>query len=188
MMFLAVSYTRSLGRKRGVGSRLRWHSLRGALERGLARPGGGRFRGRVVRGKFGEGGLGGPVVLGVADVGLEVLLYDCIHKLSLLVGLGMKSRAEAAADLQALAQPLPQCGGELGSAVWNDAVRLPVEAEDMLNEEVRQAVCVRGGRQGTRWWALVNRLTTTQMASQPCDAGRPMTKSMVMSCQPVGDR
>ena len=36
--------------------------------------------------------------------------------------------------------------------------------------------------QGTRYQCLVKQSTTTQIASQPLDHGRPTMKSMLMSC------
>jgi hypothetical protein len=37
-------------------------------------------------------------------------------------------------------------------------------------------------RQGTKYHSLVKRSTTTRIASQPFDQGRPITKSIDMSC------
>jgi len=94
----------------------------------------------VIAGEFGTEEVVCPIVLKVAHVSPKVLFHDCVHGLSLPIGLWVEGRREAGIDLQAFAQVFPEARRELWSSIRHDGFREAVVTEDSVTEQVRESI------------------------------------------------
>ena len=89
-----------------------------------------------------------PIVLEVSHVGAEVLFHDGIHSLGLAIGFRVEGGAKSPIDAEPVPEPLSEGCCNLWVTVGNYAVWQALEAEDMLDEHVRQIGCIYNGTAG----------------------------------------
>jgi hypothetical protein len=79
----------------------------------------------------------------VADVRAQVVLHYSVDALGLAVGLRVEGGGEATIDAQTITNLFPELGCELRSSVQDDGQGQPMQPEDVLDEQIGEALLHR---------------------------------------------